>query len=181
MAKDYDGKKPTRINESGYGTKYPHNQATIFEGGHEFHWDNTPGKERIRIAHGPSGSMIEINPDGGRTDYTTGNHQNYHKGGLTVTIDENGDIKISGHKRENTEGGNHSTSKGDTDSVVGGHSTIIVGGNAKIAVAGDVYTGVKGNHNMNVGGNMNMKVAGDTTMETKGTHTIKAAIITMNP
>jgi hypothetical protein len=177
---NYDGKAPHRVSNTSYDTKYPYNQATIYEAGHEVHFDNTPGKERIRLSH-KSGSHIEFAPDGKITMFAVGNHQQYHKAGMSLTVDENGDIKIHGHNRQNTNGGNHKTARGDSDKVTGGHSTIVVGGNAKIAVAGDAYTGVKGNQNINVGGNLSMKIAGDTTMETKGTHTIVAAKITMNP
>jgi hypothetical protein len=169
-----------RLPNTSYATQYPHNQCFVTKCGHEIHFDNTPGKERIRITHA-KGTYTEWSADGNRTDFTVGHHQDYRKGGWTMTIDENGDVKIAGHSRINISGGEHKTTKGDSDSVTGGHSSIVVGGNAKIAVAGDAYMGVKGDMNMNVGGSVSMKVAGDMTMETQGTHTIKAAKIDMNP
>jgi len=176
---EYDGKKPNRLAKSGYKTKYPHNQAFLSKAGHEIHVDNTPGSERIRVAH-KSGSYVEINPDGAKVEYTVGHSQSYHKGGHTETFDHNKDSGVRGHQRDNVHGGKNSTSKGDSDSVAGGHINVIVVGNAKIAVAGDGYMGVKGNMNMNIKGNMSMKVAGSTSMETKGTHSIKAAKIALN-
>src|SRR5688572_19830252 len=96
--------KANRINKTTYETKYPYNQCTIFECGHEVHYDNTPGKERIRIAH-KHGSYIEMSADGKIVQYTVGNKQEYNKGGVTVTIDENQDMKVHGHARINVSGG----------------------------------------------------------------------------
>jgi hypothetical protein len=176
---DYDGKKPNRANESSYKTKYPYNKAMLTESGHEWHWDDTPGAERIRLSH-RKGTYIEISPDGKRVDFNVGNYQQYNKGGLSLTIDENGDMKISGHQRVNVSGGSHITVRGDADIVVGGDASSIVGGDMAAGVAGDMYTGVAGDMNMNIGGNMNMTVDGDTTMETRGDHVIKATNIRLN-
>ena len=172
--------KPTRTNPSSYDQKYPYNRVTVTEGGHEIHFDDTPGKERIRIAH-KKGSYVEISPDGKRIDFNVGHSKAYHKGGHTLTIDENGDIKIHGHKRINVGGGSHISVKGDADVVVGKNSHTVVGGNMKAAVAGDAYLGVKGNGNMNVKGNWDVKVGGSTKMTTGGTHTIIASTIHLNP
>jgi hypothetical protein len=172
--------KKTRIAKTSYESKYPYNQAFISEAGHEIHIDNTPGKERIRFAH-KKGTYIEISPDGRKVELTVGNKQEYNKGGVTITIDENQDVKTHGHKRENNSGGTIVTVKGDADVVVGGHSNMVVGGNMKAAVAGDAYLGVKGNMNQNIKGNMNMKVAGNMTTETGGTHTIIGGIVSINP
>ncbi len=170
---DYDGKKPNRVNKTSYKTKYPYNQAFLSEAGHEIHVDNTPGKERIRIAH-KSGSYMEISPDGRRVDFSVGNHQDYRKGGWSLTVDENGDTKISGHNRLNVAGGSHITVKGNADVVIGGNSNQYINGNMNAGVAGNAWVGVNKNMNMHVNGNMHMKVAGSTLMETKGKHTVIA-------
>lgn len=172
--------KHNRLNKTSYDTKYPYNKVWVTESGHEFHVDDTPGKERIRWAH-RKGSYIEISADGRRVDFSVGNSKQYHKGGWTMTVDENGDMKICGHKRINVDGGSHITVKGDADVVVGKNSHMVVGGNMKAAVAGDTYLGVRGNSNINVKGDLHTKVGGNTLHETKGNHTIKAARIDLNP
>ena len=177
---EYDGKKPNRLNRTGYGTKYPYNQAFISEAGHEIHIDNTPGKERIRIAH-KKGTYMEISQDGRRVDYSVGNHQEYKKGGWSLTVDENGDMKIAGHSRINIAGGSHITVKGNADMAVGGNMNIVALGNMNAAVAGNAYLGINGHMNMDVAKNMHMKVKGSTLMETKGAHVIRAAVIHLNP
>lgn len=44
--------------------EYPHNQVWKSPAGHLFEFDNTDGKERIGITHGPSKTWLEIHPDG---------------------------------------------------------------------------------------------------------------------
>src|SRR5688572_23490917 len=130
--------KKTRLAKTSYDTKYPFNKVSLTESGHECHFDDTPGKCRIRIAH-KSGSYFEWSEDGRKVSFTVGNEQKYNKGGYTVTIEENEDRVGRGHKRDNQHGGTVITVKGDADVVAGGHSNIVVGGNAKCAVAGDCY------------------------------------------
>lgn len=179
MPTNNDDNKPNRINKTTFESKYPYNKVMVTESGHEFHWDDTPGKERIRIAH-KSGTYTEISADGKMVNYNVGHAQSYNKGGFSLTIDEMGDIKIEGHGRIGIGGGSHIEVTGDADIVVGGDSHTVVGGNMKAAVAGDMYSGVKGNSNMNVMGSADIKVAGDTSMESGGTHTIKAGNIVLD-
>ena len=180
MAETKDPGKANRLNESSYKTKYPYNQAHVLESGAEVHFDNTPGAERIRVYH-PDGFFWEVSPGGKEVKVTTGHSQEYKKGGATVTIDENNDMKVCGHNRLLVGGGQHSECAGDSSAVTGGHSLVVVLGDSKVSVAGDCYLGVKGDMNLNISGGMDMKIAGDTTMTTGGTHTIKAAAISLNP
>ncbi len=163
-----------RLPRSTANTKYPYNQVIVTESGHEIHLDNTPGAERIRIAH-RTGTYVEIGPDGRKVEFTVGNHHQYDKGGVTLTVDENQDVKITGHQRLLVGGGSHIEVRGDANMVVGGSSHSVVGGNLHAAVAGNMYTGVHGNLSTNVRGNHHIIVHGDTTHETRGTHTIRAA------
>jgi hypothetical protein len=158
-----------RLPKTTANTQYPYNQVWVTESGHEVQFDNTPGAERIRIAH-RKGTYTEISADGRRVDFNVGNHQQYNKGGVTITVDENSDIKISGHQRICVGGGSHIEVAGDANMVVGGDQHSVVGGNLRAAVAGDMYTGVKGNGNMHVAGSMNMEVRGDMTTRVRGTH-----------
>lgn len=159
-----------RFNRTSYNPRYPYNQVMKTEGGHEITFDNTPGNERIRIAH-KSGSFVETHPNGSISAHTVGNKKSKHKGGVTITVDENNDVKIHGHQRILTGGGSHIETKGNANITVGGNSNSIVMGNQNSAVAGDAYTGVKGNHRMNVSGNMDMKVAGNFTQSVGGSRT----------
>lgn len=160
-----------RLNKTTAKSKYPHNQAWITESGHEMTFDNTPGNRRIRIAHGKSGTYMEMSENGKMVTHVTGNKQEKAKGGVTLTVDENNDVKIHGHQRILTGGGSHIETKGDANVTVGGNQNAIVMGNQNSAVAGDAYVGVKGNMKMNVSGNMDSKIAGDVTTNIGGSQT----------
>lgn len=175
-----DSDKPNRVNKTSFKSKYPYNKVMITESGHEIHFDDTVGAERIRIAH-KSGTYTEISANGKMVSYVVGHAQNYHKGGFTMTVDEMGDIKIEGHGRIGIGGGSHLEVTGDADIVVGGHAHTVVGGNMKAAVAGNMYAGVNGDSNMNIAGSLNMKVAGEVDMEAGGDFTIKGKNIHLNP
>lgn len=174
-----DPGKPNRLNRTSYDVKYPYAQIQITEAGHEIHFDNTPGKERIRIAH-KDGSYWELSPGGKSVHYNVGHSQTYNKGGVTMTVDENHDVKVCGHVRTLAGGGIHSETAGEISSVSGGDHNSVIGGAMRLAVAGFAYVGINGNCNLNVNGDMNMKVAGTTTMESGGDHIIKAQNIRLN-
>jgi hypothetical protein len=181
MAKEDDqDNKANRRNKTTMKVKYPFNKAEVTRSGHEIHYDDTEGKERLRWAH-KDGSYTEITQGGKRVEFNVGHKQEYNKSGVTMTVDENNDVKVHGHQRINVSGGSHITVAGDADMAVGGSVHSVVAGNMKAAVNGDSYIGVNGNGNMNVKGNMSMKVSGNMTMETGGVHTIKASKISMNP
>ena len=50
-----------------YAPKYPYNNAKATESGHLMEFDDTPGAERVSIAH-RSGTFFEIGPDGSKTE-----------------------------------------------------------------------------------------------------------------
>lgn len=171
-------KQTTRVDESSYNAQYPYNQVTETPAGHQIQVDNTPGHERIFIRHS-SGTYTEISSDGKVVNYSVGDVKNYGKAGVSFTVDENADIKFTGHSRIMVGGGAHIEVAGDAGIFAGGDLAAAVMGKANIR-ASQAYLGVDGDLNINAGGNMNMKVAGTTTMETGGDHIIKAANIRMN-
>ena len=140
---------PNRVNKTTYKTEYPFNRVMMTRSGHEIHWDDSPGSERIRIAH-KDGTYWEISPGGKSVTYTVGSRQDYNKSGVTITVDENHDIKIAGHQRVNVGGGSKITVAGDADLVVGGSAHTVVGGNMRSAVAGDLQLAVAGSGNIHI-------------------------------
>jgi hypothetical protein len=147
--------------------KYPFNQVYVSEAGHEVHFDNTPGNERVFLGH-KSGTYMEINKDGSMKTFAVGQRFEYNKGGMTMTVNQNHDMKVAGHHRFNVDGGSHVEVAGDANMVTAGHSQSVVGGTSRQAVAGDMYHGVKGNFMVNSTGKMDLKVKGDISMESKG-------------
>jgi Straboviridae pre-baseplate central spike protein Gp5 len=166
---------PKGHQEDGSTPRYPFNQVYVSESGHEVHFDNTPGKERMFFGH-KSGTYMEIGPDGSMKSFSVGQNVQYHKGGMSMTVNQNHDAKISGHHRFNVDGGSHVEVAGDANIVTAGNSQSVVGGNSKTATAGNSYQGVKGDHNTNVSGSMNMKTKGGITMEGGSSFNLKGNV-----
>lgn len=132
-----ENRDPVRWPDSNTAFKpvYPLNRVDITPSGHEVHYDDTPGNRRIRIAHA-SGSYSEIANDGRLTTVTVGNEHKYCKQGITISIDQNQDIKIGGHSTIKVDGGAHIETKGETRVVMGG-------GKHSIQALGDLKIGAK--------------------------------------
>src|SRR6185295_2543190 len=153
-----------RHPKSTYDAKYPYNRIEITESGHEIHYDDTPGKERIRESH-MSGTYREISKDGKLVTVAVGNRIDYNKEGYTQTVDKNTDIKVGGAHRSSIGGSQHSEVKGDATSAVDGDSKTMIGGDSVSAVKGDMVTGVKGAVKMRLGSGVEIK--GDQKIESK--------------
>lgn len=156
-----------RLPKPDFGAKYPHNQVTISRSGHEFHVDDTPGAERIRTGH-KSGTFFEVSADGKKVELVVADDFKYVKGGLTLTIDNNSDIKIGGHLRLVVEGDLHAEVHGDMSSVVKGDSTVATLGDSVSMIAGDAYTKVQGSMSTQVNGNLNADISGGCEASIKG-------------
>lgn len=151
--------------------KYPMVHSQEFVGGHKLTFDSTPGHRAVEIVHG-SGTYWQIAEDGQSTKVTVGNSHEHYKEGVTISIDQNGDIKIGGHARISISGGAHIEVKGDTNLVTMGDMNHFVGGNLNTVVSGD--------HNMHVSGSLNQTSGGKFTMQSSGNMSQKAPKIDLN-
>lgn len=139
-----------------YDSKYPYNRVEITESGHEIHYDDTPGKERIRRSH-MSGTYEEISHDGKRVVMNVGNLVEYSKQGKTTTVDKNHDEKIGGSSRVSVMGGSHTEVKGNHSVAVDGDHKTMIGGDHVMAVKGDHVQGVTGKTKLRLGGALEIK------------------------
>lgn len=89
-------------------------------------------KETLLFFHS-SGGWEQWGPGGDHTSFSPNGHISYAKGGTTLSIDNNGDIKIKGHNRINVDVDAHVTFGKNFSMVVGGHTDIYSGGHTKIA------------------------------------------------
>jgi lysozyme len=166
-----------------YNPLYPYDQATETESGHVFELDDTPGFERIHIAH-RSGSYVEWFPTGTKVEKIT--KSNYQivmaddylhvMGKVAITVDADCLIRVSGDVI--LEGG------GDLSANVAGDFDVSVGGafNVKAqsanfdisgdysAIAGSIHltgpTDISGDHvNLESSGDLNLKAGGSGNFE----------------
>lgn len=110
-----------------YDAKYPYNNAQTTPSGHVFELDDTPGSERINIAH-RTGTFQEIHPDGSKTE---------------KIMNDNFKVIV----RDNTV-----YIMGDSQETIQGDLKVYIQGDAKIQVDGNVEWDVGGNMLMKVGG-----------------------------
>ena len=167
-----------RLPETTFNAKYSKVNVTETPGGIRTTMDDTEGAKRYRVEH-PSGTYTEISDDGKSVSVCVGNKQDYLKGGLTLTIQENGDIKIGGHARLAVGSGAHVEIGGDASIAVGGDALVHAHGNLKMA-GEDVYIGARGNMDLNCSGNFNLLVGGSTNIASDGNMTQTAPRIDLN-
>lgn len=121
---------------SPYNAKYPYNEVRETEGGIVEEFDSTPGNERYHLYH-PSGTHVEIHPDG--TVVSRNNNNHYH----VVIKDEK--VKIKGNLTVDVGG----------DAIINcGNSSFGMDrfGNVTHTVNGNMITKVKGSYSIEAEG-----------------------------
>lgn len=121
--------------ETKYDAKYPYNNVMETESGHIVEYDDTPGKERIHIAH-RNGSFTEWYPDGDRVEKIT-------KDKYTIVMKDD-KVYIMG----------------DCNITVQGNAQVYVKKNADVKIDGNVNVRVGGNYNEQVGGTYTVNSGG---------------------
>jgi phage baseplate assembly protein gpV len=135
--------------------------------------DDTPGAERLRTAH-KSGTFFEVSADGRKVELIVGDGYKYIKGGLTLTVDNNSDIMLSGNLKLVVQGDLHAEVHGDMDSVVSGDATVATVGNMVAMIGGDAYTKVDGTMSAKVDGNINATTGADAEIQVGGSVAVVA-------
>lgn len=130
---------------------YPYNNATETESGHIFELDDTPGNERIHIAH-RNGSFIEWFPSGTRVE------------------------KVTKSKYSITMADEHVHIMGKCQITVSGKAQIKVVGDCALEVGGNLSGNVAENMNFSGGGAINFK-GKSVNFDVSGDHTISAQSI----
>ena len=123
--------------ETKYGAVYPYNNVMETESGHIIEYDDTPGKERIHIAH-RNGSFTEWYPDGDRVEKVT-------KDKYSIVMKDDhvyimGDCKV--------------TVQGNAEVYVQKDATVKIDGNVEVEVGGNYNELVKGTYTLRSEGNM---------------------------
>ena len=85
-----------------FAPKYPYNNALETESGHALEFDDTPGKERVHLAH-RSGAYTEFDKDGSKIERVQkdnycvimGDDFIYVKGKASITVEGNFNLKTS--------------------------------------------------------------------------------------
>lgn len=125
-----------RYPGSDFTAEYPYNQSTITRSGHEFHVNDTPGSESLRIGH-RKGTFAEINSAGKLTVNVVGKASYYLQDSLTETVDGHRDMKISGSLNVNADNSINMQTAGDWTEGCGGSRISGVAGSYHLTTAFD--------------------------------------------
>ena len=115
--------------ETKYAAQYPYNHVYESESGHVVEFDDTPGAERVHVAH-RTGTFDEMHPDGTRV------------------------MKVVKDKYEIVLSDNNVIVYGDCNIIINGRGSIFVRGDADLKVGGNMKTSVKGTYEVVSTGNM---------------------------
>jgi hypothetical protein len=155
-----------RLPKTGYNAEYPHNQTHVSRSGHEKHIDDTPGHERIREGH-KAGTYWEVTENGQKVTLVVADEYHYVAGGLTLTIDNNQDVLVSGSAKLVVKGDCYTEVDGNSYVIAKKNSTVVALKDSVTMVGGDSYTTVKGSMHTSVKGNLNADVKGDAEISVK--------------
>ena len=180
--------------ETLYDAVYPYNNVMETESGHVVEYDDTPGAERIHIAH-RNGSFTEWYPDGDRVEKITkdkytivmaddhlyvmgsckitvqGDAEIYVQKNLYATVDENLTAYVVGNVDAQVDGNVTALVKGDVEATVNGSLSATIDGNATLDIGGDCSETVGGGKTSDVGGDYNI---------TAGNFSVNAGTINLN-
>jgi hypothetical protein len=172
-----------RNPNSMFNATYPYNQATVTRGGHEFHVNDTPGDESLKLQH-TQGTYVEFDKFGGLSLATKGKAHFYYNDGVSETVEGFKDVKISQNFTQNVNGDITDTNAGDRVVTTGGDLTIAAGsgttihsnedlvltaGGTLVINATDISWHVTGDHGFISTGDQNIGTAtGDINMTAGG-------------
>lgn len=103
-----------------FNPKYPYNNALETESGHALEFDDTPGQERVHLAH-RKGTFFEIDKDGNevhkvvRDNYelVMGSDYVFINGKCSVTVGGDCNLKVGGNMNVEVAGGINMSAGGD--------------------------------------------------------------------
>jgi hypothetical protein len=111
-----------RLRNNDDKSRYPYNQVTQTLGGHEIHFNSTPGYESYRLLQ-PSGTFVNVDKDGKKTQLVTNHEYHLTSNGSTLTVEGARDTMVYGGSRTTDISGSHV--EYGSDLTVGGHSGAI--------------------------------------------------------
>lgn len=156
-----------RHPQSTFSTEYPYNQATITRGGHEFHINDAPDNESLKVAH-TTGTYVEIEKTGRWVHTVVEKVYNYFKNTFTQTIDSHADIKIGGTYTFNVDKSSYEAVALDKNIGVGGNLLDGVTGTRRVHTTGDRLESVSGTASSQFRGDLNTQVEGSMVTNVAG-------------
>jgi len=157
------GKTKYTTPAPSYNPVYPYNRATETESGHSFELDDTPGAERVELAH-RSGTMFEIQPSGTKVEEIVKDNYTivmaddfvYVMGKAIVSVDKDCTIKVAGNLKIDVGG--------DFELKVAGESKMSSGKDFKVSSSDDVKVDAKKKTSMSGGTEVSVSSKGTASL-----------------
>ena len=152
---------------TAYNAVYPYNNVMETESGHILEFDDTPGKERIHLAH-RNGSFQEMFPDGDKVEKVTKNNYEIVMGDDYVHIMGSCRVTVQGDAEIYVQKNAYMRVDQNVTADIGGNVDAYVVGNVDAEVLGNVTGLVRGNLDVEVEGNADALVRGNLDAEIEG-------------
>jgi len=173
--------------ETLYDAVYPYNNVMETESGHVVEYDDTPGAERIHIAH-RNGSFTEWYPDGDRVEKITKDKYTivmaddhlYVMGSCKITVQGDAEIYVQKNMYARVDENLTAYVVGDVDAQVDGNVTALVKGDVEATVNGSLSATIDGNATLDIGGDCSETVGGGKTSDVGGDYNITAGNFSVN-
>ena len=170
-----------------YDAVYPYNNVMETESGHVVEYDDTPGAERIHIAH-RNGSFTEWYPDGDRVEKITKNKYTivmaddhlYVMGSCKITVQGDAEIYVQKNLYATVDENLTAYVVGNVDAQVDGNVTALVKGDVEATVNGSLSATIDGDATLDIGGDCSETVGGGKTSDVGGDYNITAGNFSVN-
>ena len=162
-----------RHPESNFSTTYPYNQATVTRSGHEFHVNDAPGNESLKVSH-TTGTYVEIEKTGRWVQTVVEKVYQYFKNTFALTVDSHADIKVGGTYNFNVDKSSYEAYGLDRTVGVGGDLIDGVGGVRQLHTEKDKLESINGSSTSSVKGDVNSNIDGALVTTVNG---IKADVL----
>lgn len=157
-----------RHPESNFSTEYPYNQATITRSGHEFHVNDAPGNESLKVSH-TTGTYVEIEKTGRWVQTVVEKVYQYFKNTFSLTVDSHADIKVGGTYNFNVDKSSYEAYGLDRTVGVGDDLIDGVGGVRQLHTEKDKLESINGMSVSSVKGDVNSNIDGSSVTTIGGT------------
>ena len=167
--------------EPSYNPVYPYNQAMETESGHSLEFDDTPGAERVELAH-RTGTMFEIQPNGTKVEEIVKDNYTivmaddyvYVMGKAIVSVDKDCTIKVAGNLKIDVGGDFEVNVAGETkfssakDFKLSSAEDVKVGSSKKTSISGGSQVSVSSQGTASLSGTAETRVSSVGIMAVSG-------------
>ena len=154
-----------------YAAKYPYNKVFAGESGHALEIDDTPGFERLNLAH-KSGTFTETGPDGTQVNKIVGNGYSIIEKDGFVLIEGNANVHIAGQCNVFIMNDTALTMHGKVSLDIHNDVNVNIGGSLGLSVQDGIYLRNEGDISIKNEGKVDAEITGAVTSKTTGKYNL---------